>query len=130
MLGSRDDAEDVLQLVFLRAFRNLRSCKDPARFHAWLYQIVINECRSFATRRGRRELKLVRGDVAFEGISTVHPGEQGEWREEIQRALDQLAPEQREAFVLKHVEELEYEEMTELTGAGVSARKMREKRAC
>ena len=49
---------------------------------------------------------------------------------EIDRALDQLDSEQREAFLLKHVEGLSYEEMSELTGAGVSALKMRVKRAC
>jgi RNA polymerase sigma-70 factor (ECF subfamily) len=130
MLGSRDDADDVLQSVFLRAFRNLRACRDPARFHNWLYQIVVNECRSFASRRGRREEKLVRDEAAFEAVPAAQPAEEQELRQEIQGALDQLSPEQREAFLLKHVEELEYEEMAELTGAGVSALKMRVKRAC
>jgi len=130
MLGSRDDAEDVLQSVFLRAFRNLRACKDPARFHAWLYQIVVNECRSFATRSGRREQRLVRDEAALESIPTPRLADDQDLREELQRALDQLVPEQREAFLLKHVEELEYEEMAGLTGAGVSALKMRVKRAC
>ena len=51
-------------------------------------------------------------------------------REEIQHALDCLTPEHREAFVLKHVEELSYEEMAEITGVGISALKMRVKRAC
>ena len=51
-------------------------------------------------------------------------------REELDRGLGQLVPEQREAFLLKYVEELTYEEMAELTGAGESALKMRVKRAC
>jgi RNA polymerase sigma-70 factor (ECF subfamily) len=51
-------------------------------------------------------------------------------REEIERALDELPHEQREAFVLKHVEQKSYEEMAEITGVGVSALKMRVKRAC
>jgi RNA polymerase sigma-70 factor (ECF subfamily) len=48
----------------------------------------------------------------------------------IEEAVGALTPELREAFLLKHVEELEYEEMVEVTGAGVSALKMRVKRAC
>ena len=56
--------------------------------------------------------------------------ERAAWREEIQRALDMLDDDQREAFLLKHVEELGYEEISELTGVGVSALKMRVKRAC
>ncbi len=51
-------------------------------------------------------------------------------QEEIHRALTLLVPDQREAFLLKYVEELSYEEMVALTGAGESALKMRVKRAC
>lgn len=131
MLGSTEDADDVLQSAFVRAYRNLAKCQDPARFGAWLYQIVINECRTFGTRRGRRELRMIRDEVALEQTAVVgHEAEGLALREEIQRALDELDPDQREAFVLKHVEELSYEEMAELTGAGVSALKMRVKRAC
>ena len=53
-----------------------------------------------------------------------------ELRIEIERAVAMLEPEQREAFLLKHVEQLGYEEMAAVTGAGVSALKMRVKRAC
>ena len=60
----------------------------------------------------------------------AHPAEQAAWREEIERALSLLDAEQREAFLLKHVEGLSYEEMAAITGVGVSALKMRVKRAC
>jgi len=129
MLGSRDDADDVLQLAFLRAFRALAQCREPERFRAWLYQIVINECRTYSTRRARREQRLVRDEVLAESASA--PLDEGSaMREEIQYALGKLEPGQREAFVLKHVEELSYEEMAQLTGHNISALKMRVKRAC
>jgi len=131
MLGDREDADDALQSAFVRAYRNLVKCQDPARFGAWLYQIVINECRTLGTRRGRRELRLVRGEADLErALGDDRPTDDLAMREEIQRALDQLDADHREAFVLKHVEELSYEEMAELTGLGVSALKMRVKRAC
>ncbi|HWP04063.1 MAG TPA: sigma-70 family RNA polymerase sigma factor, partial [Gemmatimonadaceae bacterium] len=78
----------------------------------------------------RRERTFVHDEVALLTASEEHPAERVAWREEIQRALARLDPEQREAFLLKHVEELGYEEMSELTGVGVSALKMRVKRAC
>jgi RNA polymerase sigma-70 factor (ECF subfamily) len=59
-----------------------------------------------------------------------HPAERSAWREEIDRALTRLEAGQREAFLLKYAEELSYEEMAEMTGVGVSALKMRVKRAC
>jgi len=72
----------------------------------------------------------VRDDIALLDASEEHPEEQNAWREEIQRALLALDEDQREAFLLKHVEELGYDEIAELTGVGVSALKMRVKRAC
>ncbi len=129
MLGDRDDAEDVLQSVFLRAFRHIDACDDPERFGAWLHRIVVNECRTHASRRGQRERKLVRDELVLEGVEASGRESDPALLEAIEAALATLAVDQREAFILKHVEGLEYEEMAEVTGAGVSALKMRVKRA-
>lgn len=129
MLGDADDAEDVLQSVFVRAFRHLDRCEDPERFGAWLHRIVVNECRTFATRRGKRELRFVRDEVTLGGLATAEVSSDAGLQSAIERALGTLPPDQREAFLLKHVEELEYEQMAEATGVGVSALKMRVKRA-
>lgn len=130
MLGNREDAEEALQDAFLRAYRSLARCDDPARFGSWLFRILTNRCRTAGARRGRREKTFVRDDVALLDAAEAHPEERSAWREEIQRALLMLEEDQREAFLLKHVEDLGYEEMAELTGVGVSALKMRVKRAC
>ena len=130
MLGSHDDADEALQAAFLRAYRALAQCRDPQRFGAWLYHIFANECRTRATRGGRRERRFLRDEATLERASVDHPADDGALRDEIQHALDQLPEDQREAFVLKHVEDLSYDEMAEITGAGVSALKMRVKRAC
>jgi RNA polymerase sigma-70 factor (ECF subfamily) len=129
MLGSREDADDALQSAFVRAFRHLDRCRNPDRLGAWLYQIVINECRTLAVRRGRRDLRLVRDERELDGLVA----EQGEadlpLRARIEAAVAQLEPGQREAFILKHVEELSYEQMRQITGVGEAALKMRVKRA-
>jgi len=126
------DADDALQSAFMRAFRGLRGCKDPEHFGGWLYQIVVNECRTFASRQRRREQKFPTSSAAIE--AAVAPGSEAEVVVDvgghIERALSSLPTDQREAFLLKHVEELTYEEMAELTGVTVSALKMRVKRAC
>jgi RNA polymerase sigma-70 factor (ECF subfamily) len=128
MLGNQDDAEDALQDAFIRAFRALATCRDREWFGAWLYKIVVNECRTHATRAARRDGRV----VDTESADLVDPGSRDHSAvdEEIEYALARLVSEQREAFVLKYVEELSYEEMSEITGVGVSALKMRVKRSC
>lgn len=129
VLGDAADAEEALQDSFVRAFRALRRCEDPARFGAWLFRILVNRCRTIGAQRGRRERVLVASGITPEP-GVPHPAERAAWREAIEWALARLGPDYREAFVMKHVEDLSYEEMAELTGAGVSALKMRVKRAC
>jgi len=130
MLGNREDAEEALQDAFTRAYRSLVRCEDPERFGAWLFRILVNRCRTLGARRGRRSRTFVSDEVALLGASQEHPAEQTAWREEIDRALQRLRAEQREAFLLKYVEDLGYDEMSQLTGVGVSALKMRVMRAC
>jgi RNA polymerase sigma-70 factor (ECF subfamily) len=132
MLGSRADADDALQSAFMRAFRSLSSCRERDRFGAWLYHIVINECRTYASRRRQRELRFTPAPSAID--RAVAPGSEREEDADvgghIERALGMLPPDQREAFLLKHVEEMSYDEIAGMTGISVSALKMRVKRAC
>lgn len=130
MLGNREDADEVMQDAFVRAYRSLGRCEDPERFGAWLFRILVNRCRTAGARRARRARTFLADDTALLTASEEHPAEQWAWREEIERALAELRPEQREAFLLKYVEGLGYDEMAELTGVGVSALKMRAMRAC
>lgn len=130
MLGNREDAEEALQDAFTRAYRSLPRCEDPDRFGAWLFRILVNRCRTMGARRGRRSRTFVSDDLALHEAAEEHPADRSAWREEIERALSRLRPEQREAFLLKYVEDMGYDEMSELTGVGVSALKMRVMRAC
>src|SRR5437764_15317144 len=122
MLGNREDAEEALQDAFVRAYRSLARCDDPARFGAWLFGILVNRCRTVGARASRRRKLFV---PESEGTETGSTGadvvDRLEWNDAVNRALARLAPEHREAFLLKHVEDLAYEEIAQLTGAGVSA---------
>ena len=129
MLGSLEDADDALQLAFVRAYRNLAQCRDPEKFGSWLYQIVVNECRTLGARRTKREKRLIRDEHHVENTATPDTAAEALLRDEIQYALNRLDPQQREAFLLRHVEGMGYEEMSAITGAGISALKMRVKRA-
>ncbi len=130
MLGTVEDADEALQDAWMRAYRALSQCEDRERFAGWMYQIVANVCRTKATRGGKRARRYVDDEIALEQVATTHRADGAVLRDEIQYALARLDPDYREAFVMKHVEDLSYEEMSEITGAGVSALKMRVKRAC
>jgi RNA polymerase sigma-70 factor (ECF subfamily) len=129
MLGNREDAEEALQDAFVRGYRSLERCTDPERFGAWLYGILVNRCRTTGARAARRGRLFVRDDAALDSASLASSAERAEWDDVVRRALARLAPPYREAFLLKHVDDLEYDEMARLTGVGVSALKMRVKRA-
>ena len=129
MLGNREDAEETLQDTFVRAHRSLARCDDPDRFGAWLWGILVNRCRTAGARAGRFRRLFVSDPAKLAQASVPGDHDGAEWSEVVRWALARLAPQYREAFLLKYAEELDYEAMSRLTGVGVSALKMRVKRA-
>ena len=127
MLGTREDAQEAVQDCFVRAYRALRGCRQPERFGGWLFRIVVNRCRTMQRRlkRNRRFAESLPEGVPANGDAVASL----EWREEIARALGRLRPHYREAFLLRYVNGLDYEEMAGLTGANQAALRMRVKRA-
>lgn len=130
MLGSREDAEEATQETFLRAYRALARYDERTSFRTWLMSILANRCRTTLLHRRRRAARLVLDGDAVAQASQESSAAETELRDAIERALCQLEPAQREAFLLRHVEQLSYEEMAIVTGAGISALKMRVRRAC
>ena len=130
MLGSREDAEDVTQETLLRVHRSLARYDRTMSFRAWIMSILINRCRTALLHRKRRGARVVLDEGAVERASVGDDSTNRALRDAIGRAVDRLDPAQREAFLLKHVELLSYEEMAAATGMGVSALKMRVQRAC
>lgn len=129
MLGSRDAAADAVAEGMVRAYRHLSSCRDPARFRTWVYRIVANRCKSHLARRPT-------GDVSLEDAPPIAAPEdagaafeRADQLERLERALEKLAPEKREAFVLKHLDGMSYEEMSAVTGERIPTLKMRVHRA-
>ncbi len=130
MLGSREDAEDATQEALLRAHRALARYDGRTAFRTWLMSILINRCRTALLHRRRRTARVVYDDDAVQRARVDGAAAHTELRMTIERAVDALDPSQREAFLLKHVEQLSYEEMSAATGVGISALKMRVQRAC
>jgi RNA polymerase sigma-70 factor (ECF subfamily) len=131
LVGNREDAEEVVQDTFLRAYRALGRYEERERFGAWMLRILVNRARTVSAMGRRREkLFAEQVDETLPEAAEAHPSERAALREEVSRALAQLGPDQREAFLLHYVEGLSYEEMAAITGSGISALKMRVKRSC
>jgi RNA polymerase sigma-70 factor (ECF subfamily) len=131
MLGPTPDAEDAAQETFVAAYKALPGFQLDARFSTWLYRIAANKCTD-AIRARRPTVSIDEraedGRTSFEpaGEETPHTTlEQGELAWEINRGIDDLPPLYRESFVLRHVEGLDYEEMSAILGVHRDTLKMR-----
>jgi RNA polymerase sigma-70 factor (ECF subfamily) len=130
MLGNREDAEDATQETLMRAYVSLDAYDNRTAFRTWLFAILVNRCRTSMLRTMRRE-RRVRTDGEHVMRATTASDIDGLHIEiEIMRALERLSAPLREAFLLKHVEQLEYNEIAAITGHRISALKMRVRRAC
>ena len=127
-LGDPDEAEDVVQETFVRAYRGLGRYEERQTFRSWLFRILINRCRSAASRRRRRHERFVRDERALAGAVAGPPPVDG-FERRLRHALNGLDAQHRDAFLLKLGEGLEYEELARVTGASIPALKMRVKRA-
>ena len=126
MLGSREDGEEALQDSFLRAYRALGTYRDREQFASWFYRILVNRCRSRLAQRRRRD--AVEERLGDHDAPSAEDGGGPLAGDHADAILGALPVEQREVFLLRYVEDLGYDDISVITGVGVSALKMRVKR--
>lgn len=130
MVGRPDAAEDMVQNALVKGFRNLQDCRNPERVGGWLFRITSNLCKDYLKDRRRDGVSLEDAPpLVSEQDNPDRAAGRAELRGRLEWALDQLTPEKKEAFLLKHLEEHSYEEMAKMVGTSVSALKMRVLRA-
>ena len=131
MTGNEQDAEDVVQESFLRAYRQLGRFESRANFGTWLYRIVSNCCVDLMRSKQARH-DQVRGDSLDDGAMELPavdaPGperqaQSAEIERRVQRALRELSPLERAAFTLRHYEGRSIDEISATLGLGTSAAK-------
>ncbi|MDH4163801.1 MAG: sigma-70 family RNA polymerase sigma factor [Nitrospirota bacterium] len=130
MTGDADSANDIAQDSFIAAYEGLNRFRGTAKFSTWLATIVLNKCRDHG--RARRETVDVDDIAELRGSSAPDPeriASSHETSEAVQHALDGLSPEYREVLILKHLEELGYEEIAAILGVSIAALKVRAHRA-
>jgi RNA polymerase sigma-70 factor (ECF subfamily) len=126
MTGDQDAANDMAQESFLSAYTGLKHFQYSSKFSTWLYQIVMNKCRDYL-RAGKNKVSV--DEIAeLRADPRETPEESASSRQmsgAVRKALGGLPPEYREVIVLKHMEGLDYHEMSQILGASVGALKVR-----
>lgn len=128
LTGNRDDAEDLAQEAFVKAFVSLRWFNPDRRFFPWLYTIALNLARNHLKQK-----RLVRFDSltavadidASSGDNPEHALQRLEQAEQLRRALMQLPLPLREAVSLRFLDELTFDDIAAILGVSQSAAKMR-----
>lgn len=129
-VGNPEDAQELAQNGFVKAYRHLRRFRGAAKFSTWLYRIIANECKDFFRARARQpELVTLSVDNADEDSIPFELADHGddprdalharELAAGISRALERLPMSQRTAFVLHHVNGLPLQEVSEVMGCRV-----------
>jgi RNA polymerase sigma-70 factor, ECF subfamily len=125
LVGSREDALDLSQEAFARAFRARRTLDPERPFYAWYYTTLRRLCFNFLRDRRRRDTWLVEGAswIEAQAASTNEDPEQAAERHDERRrlanAISALPDHEREVLVLKEFEGLKYREIAELVGVPV-----------
>lgn len=123
MVVFHDDANDVLQNTFLKAWTSIDSFRGEARLSTWLYRIAANESLSFLQKQ-RDNVPLDNPDDNLYNTlesDTYFDGDETELH--LQQALSQLPPKQKQVFVMKYYDGLKYEQMSEILETSVGALK-------
>jgi RNA polymerase sigma factor (sigma-70 family) len=125
LVVSHDDADDVMQNVFIKAWNALENFREDAKLFTWLYRIATNESLTFLDQAKRRS------SVSFEDVSETLENKlhsekdfdekKAVWK--LQLAIQQLPEKQRVVFNLRYFEEMPYEEMSEILETSVGALK-------
>ena len=113
-LGNSHDAEDVMQEVFVEAYRNIHKLKNPEKVSGWLFRATLNRCKDHWRKKSRRE----RREMKFASLADSRgAGQGGDGRADaVLEAVGRLREKQRLVVMLKHFGGLSYAEISELTG--------------
>jgi RNA polymerase sigma-70 factor (ECF subfamily) len=132
MTGNEQDAEDVVQETFLRAYRQLSRYEARSSFSTWLYRIASNYALDLIRMRKRHEDRRERGSSEdhdiLQTVPETSPGPDrvlygSQVKDKVNAALDELSAQERAAFVLRHFEGLSIEEIGQSLGTGTNATK-------
>ena len=120
--GNHEDASDLAQDVFIRAFRGLRSFKGRSAFSTWLYRVAVNVCLNRAALRTPKAGPLEAADQRDDRIERADAGLiRAERAAEVRAAIARLPKKQRAALILRVYHDLAHDEIAEIVGSSAGA---------
>ena len=125
MVLDHDDANDILQNVFIKVWNNLDKFQQQSQLFTWLYRIATNESFTFLNQKKKKSFDSI-DQINTELIAwlTADPYFDGDGiQHKLQAAIASLPEKQKEVFLLRYYDEMPYEEMSELLGTSVGALK-------
>lgn len=125
MVLSHDDANDILQDVFVKAWLNLENFRGDSKLTTWLYRIAINESITFLNKKRSQHLITLDDDNSFL-LNTLESDpyfDGDETQKLLQKAILSLPEKQRLVFQMKYSEEMKYEDISDILGTSVGALK-------
>ena len=131
LVGSDEEARDLCQEAFLKAYKNLRSFKQEARFSSWLYQIALNLCRDrMRRRRGKTMVSLDELEEGGAAMTVAGPTaldllQERDTSRLVAQAIEALPDEQREVIILKEYQGLTFLEIAQVLDVPISTVKTR-----
>lgn len=124
MVFNHDDANDILQNTFLKAWSNIDNFRGSAKLSTWLYKIAINESITFINKeRARNEASIDDDSFLLNNIESDQYFDGDEAQVKLQRAINSLPEKQRLVFNMRYYDEMKYEDMSEILGTSVGALK-------
>lgn len=135
LVGNREDADDLTQDAFIKAYRSLSKFQNRSKFYTWIYRIAINCFRDwYKSAQQYREVSMAQAQTDFGDFwmerfagsdSSDDRVENREFQEMLEQALSMLLPEFRETIVLRDIDGLTYPEIAEVLGCAVGTVKSR-----
>lgn len=125
IVGSHDDANDILQICFMKVWSNIHNFRGDAKLSTWLHKIAVNESINHLNKeRQRNQIKSNEEDNFILNQLESDPYFDGdELQMELQKAINKLPEKQRIVFNMRYYDEMKYEEMSEVLGTSVGALK-------
>ncbi len=125
MVFSHDDANDLLQNCFLKAWNNLHNFRGDAKLSTWLYKIAVNETINFLNKERQKKDITEDADDSFllQNIESDEYFDGNALQKEFQKADASVPEKQRLVFNMRYYDEMKYEEMSEILGTSVGALK-------